>query len=188
MGVELPLRVVVTILECCVTFSGVKLSIRSFVLFRVYLSIFPYVNNDNIELCHRRLLFYTNRLVKIDCSIRLNICLAVASWCHQRLMTHYCSYLSLPCDRLSLYSHPSFPFETTLFIFIAIELSHRRLFVHDIHIRILLFERPSLYSLPSNCPIGSAVAKPVVQTHIFHRFEKTYSFIKLSQSIVFIKL
>ena len=34
MGVELPLRVVVTILECCVTFSGVKLSIRSFVLFR----------------------------------------------------------------------------------------------------------------------------------------------------------
>ena len=29
----LPLRVVVTILECCVTFSGVKLSIRSFVLF-----------------------------------------------------------------------------------------------------------------------------------------------------------
>ena len=33
VGVELPLRVVVTILECCVTFSGVKLSIRSFVLF-----------------------------------------------------------------------------------------------------------------------------------------------------------
>ena len=33
MGVELPLLVVVTILECCVTFSGVKLSIRSFVLF-----------------------------------------------------------------------------------------------------------------------------------------------------------
>ena len=32
VGVELPLRVVVTILECCVTFSGVKLSIRSFVL------------------------------------------------------------------------------------------------------------------------------------------------------------
>ena len=32
MGVELPLRVVATILECCVTFSGVKLSIRSFVL------------------------------------------------------------------------------------------------------------------------------------------------------------
>ena len=32
MGVELPLRVVVTILECCVTFSIVKLSIRSFVL------------------------------------------------------------------------------------------------------------------------------------------------------------
>ena len=33
VGVELPLRVVVTILECCVMFSGVKLSIRSFVLF-----------------------------------------------------------------------------------------------------------------------------------------------------------
>ena len=33
MGVELPLHVVVTILECCVTFPGVKLSIRSFVLF-----------------------------------------------------------------------------------------------------------------------------------------------------------
>ena len=33
MGVELPLHLVVTILECCVTFSGVKLSIRSFVLF-----------------------------------------------------------------------------------------------------------------------------------------------------------
>ena len=32
MCVEFPLRVVVTILECCVTFSGVKLSIRSFVL------------------------------------------------------------------------------------------------------------------------------------------------------------
>ena len=35
MGVELPLRVVVTILECCVTFSGVKLSIRSFVIFLI---------------------------------------------------------------------------------------------------------------------------------------------------------
>ena len=33
VGVELPLCVIVTILECCVTFSGVKLSIRSFVLF-----------------------------------------------------------------------------------------------------------------------------------------------------------
>ena len=35
MGVELPLCVVVTILECCVMFSGVKLSIRSFVLFQM---------------------------------------------------------------------------------------------------------------------------------------------------------
>ena len=33
VGVELSLCVVVTVLECCVTFSGVKLSIRSFVLF-----------------------------------------------------------------------------------------------------------------------------------------------------------
>ena len=33
MGVALPLCVVVTIQECRVTFSGVKLSIRSFVLF-----------------------------------------------------------------------------------------------------------------------------------------------------------
>ena len=32
VGVELPLHVVVIILECCVMFSGVKLSIRSFVL------------------------------------------------------------------------------------------------------------------------------------------------------------
>ena len=36
VGVELPLRVVVTILECCVTFSEVKLSIRSFVLFLAF--------------------------------------------------------------------------------------------------------------------------------------------------------
>ena len=35
VGAELPLHVVVTILECCVTFSGVKLSIRSFVLFQL---------------------------------------------------------------------------------------------------------------------------------------------------------
>ena len=41
MGVELPLCVVVTILECCVTFSGVKLSIRSFVLFPFLLSNIP---------------------------------------------------------------------------------------------------------------------------------------------------
>ena len=38
VGVELPLRVVVTILECCVTFSGVKLSIRSFVLLLKYVN------------------------------------------------------------------------------------------------------------------------------------------------------
>ena len=41
MGVELPFRVVVTILECCVTFSGVKLSIRSFVLFPKYIFELP---------------------------------------------------------------------------------------------------------------------------------------------------
>ena len=43
MGVELPLCVVVTILECCVTFSGVKLSIRSFVLF---------INMSDISECN----------------------------------------------------------------------------------------------------------------------------------------
>ena len=42
VGVELPLRVClfVTILECCVTFSGVKLSIRSFVLFNQTFELF----------------------------------------------------------------------------------------------------------------------------------------------------
>ena len=38
-----PLRVVVTILECCVTFSGVKLSIRSFVLFSYFAKIPPWL-------------------------------------------------------------------------------------------------------------------------------------------------
>ena len=45
MGVELPLLVVVTIVECCVTFSGVKLSIRSFVLFHGGLSRSVYVKD-----------------------------------------------------------------------------------------------------------------------------------------------
>ena len=36
VGLELPLCLVVTVLECRVTFSGVKLSIRSFVLFQDY--------------------------------------------------------------------------------------------------------------------------------------------------------
>ena len=40
MGVELPLCEVLTILECCVTFSGVKLSIRSFVLLRLAHTLF----------------------------------------------------------------------------------------------------------------------------------------------------
>ena len=48
MGVELPLRVVVTILECCVTFSGVKLSIRLFVL----LIIDP-ANFEMSEMCEK---------------------------------------------------------------------------------------------------------------------------------------
>ena len=47
MGVELPLRVVVTILECCVTFSGVKLSIRSFVLFICCKDILGLKNGTN---------------------------------------------------------------------------------------------------------------------------------------------
>ena len=52
MGVELPLRVVVTILECCVTFSGVKLSIRSFVLFIIAFTetrLKPLQNIDTIQ-------------------------------------------------------------------------------------------------------------------------------------------
>ena len=50
MDVELPLCVVVTILECCVTFSGVKLSIRSFVLFisRVILYICLWDANERL--------------------------------------------------------------------------------------------------------------------------------------------
>ena len=50
MGVELPLRVVVTILECCVTFSGVKLSIRSFVLLHKMCWVqktFPSIDDDH---------------------------------------------------------------------------------------------------------------------------------------------
>ena len=41
VGVELPLCVVVTIPECCVMFSGVKMSVRSFVLF---IAIFPNIS------------------------------------------------------------------------------------------------------------------------------------------------
>ena len=55
MGVELPLRVVVTILECCVTFSGV-LSIRSFVLFKKFKLNLPYLDYNkvlqNLEIRH----------------------------------------------------------------------------------------------------------------------------------------
>ena len=47
VGAELPLRVVVTILECCVTFSGVKLSIRSFILF---LSLRHHKLHDILEI------------------------------------------------------------------------------------------------------------------------------------------
>ena len=50
MGVELPLRVVVTILECCVTFSGVKLSIRSFVLFIIMMSKYSMVGVKQFTL------------------------------------------------------------------------------------------------------------------------------------------
>ena len=48
MGVELPLHVVVTILECCVTFSGVKLSIRSFVLFIGPDSMTPWIIEKSV--------------------------------------------------------------------------------------------------------------------------------------------
>ena len=50
VGVELPLHVVVTILECCVTFSEVKLSIRSFVLFSKYQSGFRKSKSTNDHL------------------------------------------------------------------------------------------------------------------------------------------
>ena len=50
MGVELPLCVVVTILECCVTFSGVKLSIRSFVLFNSNVITLSCMLQKDIEL------------------------------------------------------------------------------------------------------------------------------------------
>ena len=64
MGVELPLHVVVTILECCVTFSGVKLSIRSFVLFikvvsflkkRYPHSLFTVTLGENQDAVHKRI-------------------------------------------------------------------------------------------------------------------------------------
>ena len=51
VGVELPLRVVVTILECCVTFSGVKLSIRSFVLFQSYTAYYLHLwKSTSVEI------------------------------------------------------------------------------------------------------------------------------------------
>ena len=59
MGVELPLRVVVTILECCVTFSGVKLSIRSFVLFIVSVLLV----SAHIQTCYYAL----NKILSSDC-------------------------------------------------------------------------------------------------------------------------
>ena len=57
MGVELPLRVVVTILECCVTFSGVKLSIRSFVLFQLPVWIKVYHCIKEMYVFCRELIF-----------------------------------------------------------------------------------------------------------------------------------
>ena len=83
VGVELPFRVVVTILECCVTFSGVKLSIRSFVLlsedlFSILTILYTYNlhtssnHGSPIVLCcptrrvmpmYRRLVFVTRRLM-----------------------------------------------------------------------------------------------------------------------------
>ena len=54
VGVELPLRVVVTILECCVTFSGVKLSIRSFVLLLLWLD-FRMIDENALHGTGRRI-------------------------------------------------------------------------------------------------------------------------------------
>ena len=56
---ELPLRVVVTILECCVTFSGVKLSIRSFVLFSLLKQSVPSLYSCSV---------FVEQLFCIDCS------------------------------------------------------------------------------------------------------------------------
>ena len=52
VGVELHLRVVVTILECCVTFSGVKLSLRSFVLLAqsAFLNNFEDIVNREVDI------------------------------------------------------------------------------------------------------------------------------------------
>ena len=52
VGVELPLHVVVTILECCVTFSGVKLSIRSFILF-VYTQVLLFIFDVNLRFINK---------------------------------------------------------------------------------------------------------------------------------------
>ena len=59
MGVELPLCVVVTILECCVTFSGVKLSIRSFVLF-----INDFYSVDHNSLAKKNLWSYAKKFIE----------------------------------------------------------------------------------------------------------------------------
>ena len=47
VGVELPLCDCHFILECCVMFSGVKLSIRSFNLF-IYVGVMRYFNSTSL--------------------------------------------------------------------------------------------------------------------------------------------
>ena len=66
MGVELPLRVVVTILECSVTFSGVKLSIRSFVLFQFILSVVLWLLKHKAE---QQLHFTMMKSVALACKV-----------------------------------------------------------------------------------------------------------------------
>ena len=67
MGVELPLHAVVTILECCVTFSGVKLSIRSFVLFISSISV-KHMNAKKPmirSIYHFHVYYHIRRILKI---------------------------------------------------------------------------------------------------------------------------
>ena len=73
---ELPLRVVVTILECCVTFSGVKLSIRSFVL--LHSLILNSICQDKIGAIlltlHKQMMKTLLKVVFVNISFKLWIC------------------------------------------------------------------------------------------------------------------
>ena len=68
MGAELPLCVVVTILECCVTFSGVKLSIRSFVLF-----IWPFLGDQFLQKSDAEYIHLCEHVMNLRQSNRINM-------------------------------------------------------------------------------------------------------------------